>query len=221
MYCKNCGNKIEESSAFCTKCGMKIDLQNTKASDYKNTPKNNKKVIKKIIVIAALMIGFICLVVGIKKTNVTNSAREVAVASTKYLMEGKISKYYKLLAPPYKEYMCGRDGWYTDEDEFKKDIEDLKNEKKQTMINDCGKPTKMKYYVDYTIACDAEELNAVKSELARDYNYDPDDIQDAMVVSITINATGPNGQSNWTDKNSCVKIHGKWYVHRPGFESVD
>lgn len=221
MYCKNCGNKVEDDAVFCTKCGAKLNLQDTEASVHKKTIQKNAKVSKRIIVIGVLIIGFICLIVGIRKINTPDSAREVAVTSIKYLMEGKISKYYKLLATPYKEYMCGRDGWYTDEDEFKKDIEDLKNEKKQTMLSACGEPAKMKYSVDYTIACDTEQLNDVRSELARDYNYDPDEIQDAMVVSITINATGPNGQSNWTDKNGCVKIQGKWYIHRPGFESVN
>lgn len=218
MYCKNCGNKVDDDAVFCTKCGIKFSQKNAK-----NIKINTKKfkASKKIILIVVLALVIILLMLtGIKRIGTTGSAREVAVTSTKYLMEGKISKYYKLLAPPYKEYMCGRDGWYTDEDEFKKDIEDLKDDKKQKMISACGEPAKMKYNVDYTITCDAEQLNAVRSELARDYNYNPDDIQDAMVVSITINATGPNGQSNWTDKNGCVKIHGKWYIHRPGFESV-
>lgn len=241
MYCRKCGNELEPDAAFCTNCGIKLDQQKMQHIENKNdrrnqirydtetnvksNVRNNRKMVrvsKKIILSVILVIGFICLVTGtvIKKTGVTNSAREIALSSTEYLMEGKTDKYYKLLAMPYKEYMCGDDGWYNDEEEFKKDIEDITKEKKQTMISDCGEPVKIKYEVDDTIDCDAEQLNAVRSELARDYDYNPDDIQEAMVVSVAINATGPDGQSNWKNQCGCVKIHGKWYVHRPGFESI-
>lgn len=229
MYCENCGNKVDDDAVFCTKCGKQFSQKNKRdTNNIKINPKNikmntvNFKVSKKIIMIVGLaLIVILLMMIGIKGIGTTGSARKVAVAATKYSIEGKINKYYKLLASPYKEYMCGSNGWYKDENEFKKDIEDLENEQKQSILNACGNHAEIKYSVDYTVDCDADQLDAVRRELARDYDYNPDDIQDAMVVSVAINATGSNGQSNWTDENSCVKIHGKWYIHRPGFESVD
>jgi len=53
MYCKKCGEELEEESVFCTACGTKIESDST--SDEKPVEKN------KGIAIA----GFVCALIGI------------------------------------------------------------------------------------------------------------------------------------------------------------
>lgn len=39
MYCKNCGNNLENNVAFCGQCGTPIDEQNTSSVNNNNTAK--------------------------------------------------------------------------------------------------------------------------------------------------------------------------------------
>ena len=35
---------------------------------------------------------------------------------------------------------------------------------------------------------------------------------------VRIEGSGSKGEVDWTHEISCVKIGGKWYIHRPGFD---
>ena len=61
MYCKKCGNRVEDGAAFCTNCGAKLDVQSMKVLVHKETSDKNVKVSRKIIVIVGLVLGFICV----------------------------------------------------------------------------------------------------------------------------------------------------------------
>ena len=57
MYCQNCGNKLENDSAFCTTCGYKV--QN-------NIINSNKKInINFILIISIIVVTIICLFMGV------------------------------------------------------------------------------------------------------------------------------------------------------------
>lgn len=76
MYCKNCGQKLEESSHFCNNCGKEIHNEkkesNVKKTIWKNQEekdlyyKKRKKKVKYIVVSAILlMIAFIVSIVAL------------------------------------------------------------------------------------------------------------------------------------------------------------
>lgn len=41
MYCKNCGNKLDSNSRFCTSCGAKQEIQNLQPNNI-NSKKKDK-----------------------------------------------------------------------------------------------------------------------------------------------------------------------------------
>ena len=43
MFCKNCGNKIEEGQKFCSKCGMKQSQEGNVTYNGRYQSPNNKK----------------------------------------------------------------------------------------------------------------------------------------------------------------------------------
>ena len=59
MYCKHCGQKLEEDSIFCTKCGMPVQQKEKKAKSGKRN-QNKKKIAKPValaVVVTAAGIG--------------------------------------------------------------------------------------------------------------------------------------------------------------------
>lgn len=230
MYCRKCGKEINDTAAFCRYCGEKVENQGSPADKeikeekyWKNGPgreKSNKKKMPQIMLGVVAVIVVIVLVVSVfgKKSGAKNSAENVAVASEKYKLEQNIDKYYELLAPPYENYMAGSGGWYQNAEEFKQSLLEWDEDYRNEMINRCGEDFKVNYSVEKTISYDEEELNAVQSYLARDYDYEGDEIEAAAVVDVRIEGSGSKGEVDWTHEISCVKIGGKWYIHRPGFD---
>ena len=43
MYCKKCGNEIEDDSVYCNFCGAKIDKKNIESKNKKETKKIKSK----------------------------------------------------------------------------------------------------------------------------------------------------------------------------------
>lgn len=229
MYCRNCGKKINDTAVFCRYCGAKIkdqasnihrEMNGKKYRNSKAGKKNsNKKKVQPAIIGAVEVIVVIVFLVSIflgKKGN-QSSAENVAIAAEKYMLEQDIDKYYSLLAPPYERYMVGSGSWYKDADEFKRTLLEWDGGYRNEMINRCGEDLKITYEVEKDTLYDEEELKLVQFELSRDYEYDVDEIKAAAVVDVLIKGSGSEGEANWTHEIYCVKINGKWYIHRPGF----
>ena len=224
MFCRRCGFKIEDGDKFCRKCGWKVETNEAMGlkeysamSDKNNSQKDRTKIVKKTSIVAIPVI-VVLMIIFFTQSVITGSAKKTALSAVQFLMDEKIDKYYKLLTPQYKEYMVGSNGWYRDEEEFKEDLLDLAQERKSEIISGCGDKVKIKYEVISIKKFEDEELSSVLWELSRDYDYDTDDIQAATEVSVSIEASGTEGTSSWTSYVACVKTHGKWYVHRPGFD---
>lgn len=229
MFCIKCGAEINHGERFCSNCGYPITqndmLVHIPKADVNS--KNNKdweKVIKKLsenrkmVSIALGIVVVVVLIIGLSGSGSTGSAKKVALVAAKYKTELKMEKYCKLLAPPYIQYMS--DSWYSNIDELQDDFLEMSDDVRRKMINECGENAKMKYDVERVISCSKDEVERIRNELSRDYDYEKEDIQKAAVVFVSINVSGSDGKSTWIDKNACVKIHGKWYVHRPGFNSI-
>ena len=55
MYCKHCGQKLEEDSIFCTKCGMPVQQQEKKTKSEKRN-QNKKKIAKPLVLAVTLAV---------------------------------------------------------------------------------------------------------------------------------------------------------------------
>lgn len=225
MFCRVCGTKMEEGDIYCPKCGWKIESLNS-AIEKKKIPevrKNNgankkidQKTLKKMVVTLGTVAVFILIIFFIKG-GVTSSPEKVALAATKYNWEGKIDKYYKLLSPQYKKYVVGVNGWFKTDDEFKEELLDTSKDHIQEVAGRCGEKNKIDYKTVHIHKYDKDELDSLQGELSRNFKYDPNSIQAAAEVTVSIDASGIEGKSSWTTDVGCVKVGGKWYVHRPGF----
>lgn len=225
MFCRQCGRKLSDGEKVCSGCGAtvqndaieqkKIIAPNSIKESYKSKKTINP--VLETIIIGVILLIILSTIVKMKKGS-SVSAENVALMATKAIVDQNIDKYYELLAPPYEEYMVGSQGWYRTSEEFKKDLLEWDEEKKNSMINNCGKNFKAKYSVDSVDKYEGDDLYSIKRALSNDYYYNMDEIEDAAMVTILIEGSGSEGKSTWTYPNSCVKIKGKWYIHRPGFD---
>ena len=207
MYCEKCGEKIDSNMKFCPKCGISVPVI---AKIQK--PKNWKMpVIFGIVAIAAVIL--VMVFTG-------SSPEKVAVKSCKANLKGNVKAYYKLLAPPYLDYMVGPNQWFQNKKEFQETLMESSEELQRDIQSECGEKYKVDVEVRSTEKCDKEELRVVKKELENYYYYDPDKIKAAAVVTVDIDASGDEGVGHWTYEAACVKIGGKWYLHRPGFDCI-
>lgn len=55
MYCKNCGNKLDSNSRFCTSCGAKQEIQNLQPNNINSKKKD--KLIKILGICAWVLFG--------------------------------------------------------------------------------------------------------------------------------------------------------------------
>ena len=241
MYCRNCGKEINDTAAFCKYCGTKVtgqpqggyeganteyNYQNDKPDRRRGNEREYKKGNKNKIIplILGIVVGLAVLAVlwltVFRKNGVQNSAENVATTYTKYMLENEVDNYYELLAPPYEAYMVGSQGWYDTADEFKETLQGWDEDYHKAVIRECGEDYKLNCSVKSITSCDESDLNSVRRELSRDYDYEADEIQDAAIVVVAADGSGSEGEIHWSYNDSCVKIDGKWYVHRPGFSSV-
>ena len=65
MYCKHCGQKLEEDSIFCTKCGIPVHLQ-TKEEKSGKRNRNKKKIAKPVALAVALTVVVTAAGIGCK-----------------------------------------------------------------------------------------------------------------------------------------------------------
>lgn len=230
MFCIKCGAEINHGERFCSNCGYSITQNNTSIHIPKIYVSNKgnkdwKEVIKKLsanrkmVCIALGIIMVITLFISLSGVGSTGSAKKVALAATKYKTELKMEKYCKLLAPPYIQYMLN--SWYSDLDEIQEDLLEMSDDVRRKMLKECGEDSKIKYDIERVTVCSKDEVERIRNELLRDYDYEKKDIQKAAIVLVSINVSGSEGKSTWIDENFCVKIHGKWYIHRPGFDSIN
>lgn len=214
MYCGNCGTQIDDSIKFCPNCGEMINGRaghNAQVINESNPPVPKKK--HKLL---SFCIAVLIIIAGVLLCT-QNTPGKVAVKACKTTLDGNMKAYYQLLSKPYREYMVGDHGWFSTKEEFQKELlyfaEDFQNEIRRS----CGEKYKVQFEVIDTDKYDNQRLTTLKSKLQRDYDYDMNKIKAATIVTVRITASGENGEANWTTEQSCVKIGGRWYIHRPGF----
>ena len=158
MFCEKCGEKIDSNMKFCPKCGISVPVI---AKIQK--PKNWKMpVIFGIVAIAAVIL--VMVFTG-------SSPEKVAVKSCKANLKGNVKAYYKLLAPPYLDYMVGPNQWFQNKKEFQETLMESSEELQRDIQSECGEKYKVDVEVRSTEKCDKEELRVVKKELE---NYQKD-----------------------------------------------
>lgn len=83
MYCKNCGNKLEEGSKFCSNCGYSVEVDNNNNMNLKeNIMDINEKKLKleKFILIFLFILSTILFIICVMQGN--KSAAIICLAST-------------------------------------------------------------------------------------------------------------------------------------------
>lgn len=61
MYCKNCGNKLNNDDKFCSNCGAPIEKDNVIIQSNINNKKSNHSIIIVIVIVVILLVGYIFL----------------------------------------------------------------------------------------------------------------------------------------------------------------
>lgn len=106
MYCKSCGREIKTNAKFCPACGSPV-RQTVSGGGNSNTNKKSFS-FKKFGIIGGLCVLVIVSLVVIGKVVLKGkTAESVAEKAYRAEVEGDIDTYYKLLAPPYVDYMAG------------------------------------------------------------------------------------------------------------------
>ena len=214
MYCGNCGTQIDDSIKFCPTCGAMISGGAGHNAQVIN--ESNRPVPKKKHKLLPFCIAVLIIIAGVLLCT-QNTPEKVAIKACKTTLDGNMKAYYQLLSKPYRDNMVGAHGWFSTKEEFQKELlsfaEDFQNE----IVRSCGEKYKAQFEVIDTDKYENQRLTMLKSKLHRDYDYDVDKIADAVVVTVRITASGEDGKSSWTKEESCVKINGRWYIHRSGF----
>lgn len=210
---------MEDDAKFCPACGAVIE-QNTASEKQKPSGSGIAKIMKSpsrmIGVAAVVLVVILAVVLGFGG----KSPEKIAAKACETELNQDVKGYYKLLAPPYIDYMVGPSGWYSTDEEFQQVLADSAEEQARQISGTCGDDVKVKCKAEDMETCDGTDLAQVKYELQHDYDYDADKIKGAAVVTVRITAKGSERENEWTMQISCVKIGGSWYVHRPGFTSV-
>lgn len=214
MYCGNCGTQIDDSKKFCPNCGAMINGgEQPKVQAFHESkipvPRRKRKMLPFCIALIIIIAGvLICT---------QNTPEKVAVKACKTTLDGNMKAYYNLLSKPYRDYMVGDYGWFSTAEKFQEELLWYAEDFQKDIVRSCGKKYKVHFETVDTEKYDKQRLEKLKSHLNRDYDYDVDKIKAAAEVTVRITASGEEGESNWTTEQSCVKIGGRWYIHRPGF----
>ena len=183
MYCKKCGREIRTNAKFCPACGSPVG-QTVSGGRNSNTNKKSFS-LKKFGIIGGLCVLVIVSLVIIGKVVLKGkTAESVAEKACRAEVEGDIDTYYKLLAPPYVDYMAG----------------DYKVKKVTSY--------------EYQDGSDDSWKDNCEWQMIRDYDYDEDDIKDVKIINVRVRVSGSEGSTTLTATEVCVKLKNKWYVQR-------
>ncbi len=83
MYCKNCGNQIDDNAAVCIHCGCATENQQTLQPVQQTTGNESNTIAIVGFVFAFLfpLVGLICSIIGLKKSKELGGAQKgLAVA---------------------------------------------------------------------------------------------------------------------------------------------
>lgn len=222
MYCGKCGEKIEEGIKFCPKCGNIVSGKSihTNTEIVENSVDKTGRNQQQSRWVGILIIAVLVLVAGILMKNLlVKSPEDIAIQACKAEISGNIDKYYKLLAPPYLNYMVGQAGWFDTEEEFKEVLQEYADDLRYRIESNCGEDFRAEYEVDSIETCDSETLERVQKELRNYYDYE-ENVQDAVKVNVRMTFKGDEDRAEYISEISCVKIKGRWYVHRPEIDSI-
>lgn len=220
MYCGKCGKFVADSAMYCSNCGesTKNMLKTDVVSQNNNIKRRTKKKMK--MAVAAIM-AIIVAFVGVRIFINFTSVEKLALRACKADIEGNVNTYYKLLSPQYRAELVGDHQWFSTEEDFKERLMEQSEDFQNQMKARCGEKIKITYEIDEIRKCERkDQLGFIKSELNRDYDYDPDEIKDAEVIVVRIYARGTDGWGEWTSEMACIKVGFKWYIHRPGFRDL-
>ncbi|MGN0398994.1 MAG: zinc-ribbon domain-containing protein [Blautia sp.] len=192
MFCEKCEEKIDSNMKFCPKCGMPVPVAPENTKTAWKIPKSEK--LKMPVIFGIVAIVAVILVMALTGS----SPEKVALKSCKANLKGNVKAYYKLLAPPYQEYMVGPHQWFPNEEEFQDTLMESSEELQRNIRRECGEKYKVDVEVKNTEKCDKDELRAVRKELKGYYDYDSDKIKAAAVVTVNIDASGNEGIGYWT-----------------------
>lgn len=85
-YCKNCGNPLKETDAFCTKCGNAINVPNGTTTPNNSSQKSgNKKTPTWLIVVIVLFVVFIVfpIIIGLGSDSSSEEPKSVETNQNK------------------------------------------------------------------------------------------------------------------------------------------
>lgn len=217
MFCGKCGKEMKGHEKYCPSCGF--PMQNRDETNNNKEMTLNKK--KQGKVLSTVVVGVIIFAgIFLLFSTLSSSAEKVALKACKSILKEDMKAYYKLLAPPYQDYMVGDNGWFSTEEEFQEDLLSMEKDNRRDMIISCGENFKAKCEVTSKIECDKDTLNSVKRELSRDYYYDSEKVKGAALVTVSIYVSGEGEERLFMRDVTCIKIGHSWYVHRPSLNSL-
>ncbi len=100
MYCKHCGNKLDNNTSFCTYCGQK---QQRLEYSVQKTQKKTGLIVGIVLAFIALLVGIICLIIFMNREDETTPP---------VIKSFENSKLYKVVTD--KDFLTKKEGsdWY-------------------------------------------------------------------------------------------------------------
>ena len=102
MYCKNCGNKLNENEKFCSNCGVSIEKEDHIIESNSNNKKNNNSKIIIGIIVVVLIIGYIIFLSPLKYNFASGNINAIGIR----YVEDKYNDNCKYVGP-YGDSMTG------------------------------------------------------------------------------------------------------------------
>lgn len=170
-----------------------------------------------------MLLGFMT-VLTLGACGSSSSPEGVAEKAGQAYVDQDANAYYDLLAPGYAEYVAGPNGWYETEEEFVNDVVAVNIEEFHDECEDfCGTSDYHIKSVKTRVAktCENEAmLDDVRDELANNYYYEHDEIQDVVETEIIYRVVGNESLEDRIQTINCVKVGGSWYIHQPEIDAL-
>ena len=211
MFCNNCGNPVEEGTAFCQNCGSLVSPEEAIVVAEKKTS-GNKKIIIGVLAAVVAVVALI-LVFGGKKYE------KVAEDYLKAAQKGKgkevvtLSIPEKVLKKMCKELDISKSDAYDIAEEYAEEIDgkisfDIKKSESLKKLDKLEDEVEDWYEID-----DLDDFRDMMEEGLGEYGFDEDKVKNAYAVEAKITFKYDDGEKE-SEKIVFIvyKYEGKWYV---------
>ena len=206
MYCKNCGERINDDMVFCPKCG--VSCMNESLHVVTQSKKN------KIIGLATIcIIVGIILIIVLKITGIIGGNYEKVIKKCVKSIEKEDGKLLcSLYAPDYIDYMVGEGTFYSNIDSYIMDLTEECEEKHEYLSSGIEKHPNITYTIIEKKKLSNDELAELNDRLEEYYDFKRNSVRTAYHVTFRVFI--PGGNHSYTYEQYMLKIGGRWYMNR-------